>query len=144
MTRLEPADKIESIVGAKRHPEFHLARAVSSEQRVYILHSKECAASGKDLRKCDFSLALDEGIDPDVWKHHQDRPVRIEIHEEFEDLIPWDYTEETTVQDEYRRELEQELAKLKVDQDKKPTEYKAERIARLTERLRTFGAGDGR
>lgn len=67
MTRLENPNRIEHIVGALRDPEQHIARAVSAEQRVYILHSHECIQSGRDLRECPYSLALDRGIDLDLW-----------------------------------------------------------------------------
>lgn len=77
MSRLEPADRIEAIVGANRDPEQHIARAVSAEQRVYILHSQACSSSGRDLRLCPYSLALDEGIDPDAWT--EDEPVVVAI-----------------------------------------------------------------
>ena len=73
MTRLEPTDRIEGIVGVKRDDVVHFGRAVSSEQRVYILHSRECLASVSDQRDCEFSLALDNGIDPDEWV--EDVPV---------------------------------------------------------------------
>ena len=88
MSRLEPGDKIEAIVGAKRHPTYHLGRAVSAEQRVYVLHSAECAASGIDLRDCQYSEALDLGIDLDVWGDCEDRPVRLLIDPEHYDLLP--------------------------------------------------------
>jgi hypothetical protein len=54
---------IEGIVGASRHEQLHQARAVSAEQSVYILHSRECVAElGWDgLRRCPFSKALDRG-----------------------------------------------------------------------------------
>ena len=67
MTDLVDPDEIERIVGARRHPIHHLARAVSSEQTVYILHSQRCKDSGIDLRACDFSLALDNGIREHEW-----------------------------------------------------------------------------
>lgn len=88
MTRLESADKIEGIVGAKRHATDHLARAVSAEQRVYVLHSQECSASGIDLRECAFSIALDDGIDLGVWADYQDAPVVVAIDDEYDDLVP--------------------------------------------------------
>ena len=64
MSKLVPASKIEGIVGARRHPTNHQGRAVSAEQTVYVLHSKECLDSGIDLRRCPFSVAMDtdEGI----------------------------------------------------------------------------------
>lgn len=88
MSRLEAADKIEGIVGAKRHPSDHLGRAVSAEQRVYVLHSAECVSSGIDLRACEYSVALDRGIDLGIWDDYQDMPVTLIIDEEYEDLTP--------------------------------------------------------
>lgn len=78
MSRLEPADRIEGIVGASRHPDHHIARAVSAEQRVYILHAKGCLQSGRDLRLCPYSLALDAGIDPDSWPEDEAVVVAID------------------------------------------------------------------
>ncbi len=62
-----PADDIEQIVGAPRARNLHLGRAVSEDQRVYILHSQQCIDSGRDVRECTFSRAMDNGIDVDYW-----------------------------------------------------------------------------
>lgn len=62
-----PADEIEQIVGAPRARNLHLGRAVSADQRVYILHSQRCIESGVDIRTCPFSVAMDNGIDVDSW-----------------------------------------------------------------------------
>lgn len=67
MTERVPADEIENIVGRKRSAKYHYARAVSAEQTVYILHSRECLALNADLRDCPWSLALGGGIDLDEW-----------------------------------------------------------------------------
>ena len=67
MTERVPADEIENIVGRKRSVNDHYARAVSADQTVYILHSRECLALHADLRDCPWSLALDRGIDLDEW-----------------------------------------------------------------------------
>lgn len=88
MSRIESAEKIEATVGAERHDTDHLARAVAAEQRVYVLHSKECVARGIDLRECEYSEALDLGIDMGVWKHFQDAAVKVVIDEEYFDLVP--------------------------------------------------------
>lgn len=77
MTRAERADKIESIVGSPRHLTLHLARAVKSEQRVYIMHSHQCCAETLDLRDCRYSCALDIGIDLDIWGDFQDQVVEL-------------------------------------------------------------------
>jgi hypothetical protein len=84
---LVPADQIEQVVGTTRHPTRHFARAVSAEQTVYILHSTRCKDSGRDLRECLFSLALDTGIREDDWNGHEDQPIRVTIDAE-QRLIP--------------------------------------------------------
>jgi hypothetical protein len=63
MSELVPAEEIEQIVGARRHPHQHLGRADSSTETLYILHSQKCKDSGIDLRDCEWSKALDRGID---------------------------------------------------------------------------------
>jgi hypothetical protein len=80
MTDIVPAQDIERIVGVPRHATEHWGRAVSDEQRVYILHSRECLESGIDLRDCSFSLALDDGIDPFDW--YEDVPVALTLDEQ--------------------------------------------------------------
>lgn len=77
MTKSVPAEHIERVVGVPRHPLLHIARAVSAEQRVYVLHSKRCLSERPDLRECPFSLALDNGIHVDQWT--EDEPVAVEI-----------------------------------------------------------------
>lgn len=79
MSDLIPAEDIEQIVGAKRHPLRHLGRAVSETQTVYILHSGNCKASGIDLRMCTYSRLLDLGIEPEAWAGWEDRPVVLGI-----------------------------------------------------------------
>lgn len=79
MADLVPADQIEQIVGARRHPHQHLGRAVSSEQTVYILHSEKCRDSGIDLRACGWSRALDRGINLADWNGYEDRAVVLTI-----------------------------------------------------------------
>ncbi|OZC62127.1 hypothetical protein CH267_00875 [Rhodococcus sp. 06-621-2] len=75
MSDLVPSADIEAIVGADRHRKAHLGRAVSAQQRVYILHSQQCLDSGIDLRECRFSKALDDGIEVDRWAGSEDMPV---------------------------------------------------------------------
>lgn len=79
MVDLVPAEEIERIVGAHRHAHQHLGRAVTAEQIVYVLHSQKCKDSGIDLRKCEWSRALDNGIDPADWHGHEDRAVVLAI-----------------------------------------------------------------
>lgn len=86
MSDLVPADQIEAIVGTIRHPTRHYARAVSAEQTVYILHSHECLASGRDLRECEYSLALDEGIDEFHWADYEDVAVIVTVRDG--ELVP--------------------------------------------------------
>lgn len=79
MSDLVDENKIIEIVGSPRHESTHLGRAVSVEQTVYVLHSNECKASGIDLRDCEYSLALDNGIDVDLWAGSEDRAVELAI-----------------------------------------------------------------
>jgi len=80
VSNLVPASDIERIVGAVRHEADHYGRAVSSEQTVYVLHSKWCRDSGIDLRECRYSLALDRGI-YDLWAGFEDAPVVLDIED---------------------------------------------------------------
>ena len=77
-SRVDPS-QIETIVGTSRHAMLHVARAVSDEQQVYILHSARCLDRGIDLLDCDYSLALDEGIDEAEWVNSMDKPVHVSI-----------------------------------------------------------------
>lgn len=79
MTQHVPADQIERIVGRTRPVQDHYARAVSAEQTVYILHSRECLASFADLRDCPWSLALDRGIDISEWV--EDAPLAVRVRD---------------------------------------------------------------
>lgn len=81
MTTPVPANKIESIVGIERHPTEHYARAVSKEDRVYLLHAQECLDSTPDLTQCHFSLALDSGIDEEDWAPFMDQPVLVGLRD---------------------------------------------------------------
>jgi hypothetical protein len=88
MTRLEPSSTIEATVGARRSDTEHLGRAVSDEQRVYVLHSAACVASGIDLRDCEYSQALDRGINPTDWLGQADTPVTLTIDPRYGTLVP--------------------------------------------------------
>lgn len=72
--------EILKIVGAYRHETQHIARAVSEEQKVYILHSATCVDSDSDLRECMYSKALDNGIDPSDWSDCEDRPMVVIVN----------------------------------------------------------------
>lgn len=93
MTDLVPAEDMERIVGVRRHHKAHYGRASSTEQRVYILHSKECLDSGIDLRGCRFSTALDRGIDERRWTGYEDVAVALGVWNG--DLVPLKGTEIT-------------------------------------------------
>lgn len=86
MTDLVDSDRIESIVGVKRHPIEHWARAVSAEQTVYILHGQACLDSGIDLRECRYSKALDKGINVAEWT--EDYPLRVMVS--WGRLVPYE------------------------------------------------------
>lgn len=67
MSDLVPREHIEGIVGSPRQAHRHMARAISAERTVYILHSFECLDTVPDLRDCPYSLALDKGITVRRW-----------------------------------------------------------------------------
>lgn len=77
MTDLVNSTEISAIVGVPRQQSAHMARAVSAEGKVYILHSESCLKYGKDLRECRYSKALDRGIDQKTWTGWQDKPVQL-------------------------------------------------------------------
>ena len=83
MAELVDPQSIEQIVGADRHATKHYGRAVSAEQRVYVLHSHACVNSTPDLRDCAVSVALDRGIEHPAawasWRRLLDRPVVLHI-----------------------------------------------------------------
>lgn len=83
MSDLVPAENIERIVGVRRHATEHWGRAVSTEQRVYILHSQQCLDSGIDLRECSFSFALDAGINPEAWVEDTAVPLALVEHDTY-------------------------------------------------------------
>lgn len=87
MSDLVPPDDIERIVGTQRKHDYHVGRAVSAEQTVYILHSHDCRNSGRDLRECPFSVALDRGINERDWSGMEDGPVVLDITGRG-DLVP--------------------------------------------------------
>lgn len=87
MTEIVPADEIEKIVGVKRSF-VHIAKAYSSNQLIYILHSHLCRETIKDLRNCVFSKSLFyKGINQDIWADYQDISVPVTLDEEGE-LVP--------------------------------------------------------
>lgn len=100
MTAIDPASKIEAIVGAKRHPTRHIARAVSAEQTVYVLHPESCRRLHEDLRNCKYSRALDNGIEKvsAAWMHVQDKPVVVDVFGDY--LLPRTELPETNGGDE--------------------------------------------
>lgn len=59
-----PADQIEQLVHARRHPTEHVIRGDYTNGRAYILHSAECVQRHTNLRDCPWSTALESG---DVW-----------------------------------------------------------------------------
>lgn len=79
MSELVDRSRIEQIVGIRRDAHQHVARAVSAEGMVYILHSQRCLDAGIDLRQCPYSLALDNGIETSDWTHLMDLPVAVTV-----------------------------------------------------------------
>jgi hypothetical protein len=79
MTDKVPTEDIEEIVGIKRHPTIHYGKAISDTAVFFILHSQRCFNSTPDLRKCEFSLALDNGVQFPV----EDETLVLGIHVEY-------------------------------------------------------------
>jgi hypothetical protein len=79
MSDFVPSDHVEEIVGAKRDNTLHLARAITAEQRVYLLHSVECVEEFEDLRECEFSLSLEKGIYFELWEELFDEAVVVTL-----------------------------------------------------------------
>jgi hypothetical protein len=75
MSERVPPEVIESAVGRERHPTDHYGRARGGV--FYVLHSAECLAAVEDLRKCEFSLAMDNGLEYEHW--HEDGPFKLAI-----------------------------------------------------------------
>ncbi|MDQ1113971.1 hypothetical protein QE418_003419 [Microbacterium testaceum] len=88
MSEIQDSDVVEATVGTERREDEHLGRAVTAEERMYVLHSRQCIESGIDVRACAFSAALDRGIDERVWRDHMDTPVVLAIGGALGDLEP--------------------------------------------------------
>lgn len=88
MSEVLDSETVEEIVGASRREAEHVGRAVSAEERMYVLHSARCLATGHDVRACAFSAALDRGIDAALWSEHMDVPVVLGIGDALGDLEP--------------------------------------------------------
>lgn len=81
MTNLMDPGEAEARVGATRHATEHYGRANTRMRHVYVLHSTACLADETtDLRECEFSLALDRGIDAAAWL--LDEPVVLTIEDD--------------------------------------------------------------
>lgn len=81
------ASEIETLVGIERHRARHFGRADSVRGKFFILHSDACRRAALPLADCDFSLALERGINEADWYGHEDRPVALWFDEDGR-LIP--------------------------------------------------------
>ena len=79
-------NQIEEIVGTKRNRKAHIGKFVSEEDKVYIMHSRECVVAHEDLRQCKFSLAMDTGLPEKAWNKYADKTVLLGIMKDF--LVP--------------------------------------------------------
>ena len=108
MSTLVDPGEIETIVGARRHSVKHLGRLITETRTVYVLHSHLCRNTGRDLRECEFSIAMDEGVDWTLFTEQLDRPIIMGVDSrgllmpanlatELEQSPPWpDHTEPIT------------------------------------------------
>lgn len=85
---LDPSEAMRK-VGAYRKWHEHLARADSHTRVVYLLHSHTCLKTKTPLTECEYSLALDLGIDETMWATSQDTAVKVKIDKHGR-LIPLD------------------------------------------------------
>lgn len=83
MSKLVPTEEVESVVGATRHQTLHIGRAVTETETLYLLHPHSCKDTGIDLRECEYSLAMDIGINPERWTNFFDQAVFVEIENEM-------------------------------------------------------------
>ena len=79
MAELIPASDVERMVNARRHATEHIGLASSMERKTFLLHSQACKDTGIDLRRCEFALAQDAGIDEDVWDGREDHPYFLRV-----------------------------------------------------------------
>lgn len=86
MTQLVNPSEIESIVGAHRQVVAHVGRWITDIDTVFIMHSHHCLDRKIDLRECEYSTALDRGLDPDKWLGKMDVAVFLDVRDE--ELIP--------------------------------------------------------
>lgn len=94
MSEEVPMHMIGRIVGAERHDTKHIARAVSEEEVVFILHSANCESFeyGLPLTSCKYSVALTRGINLDNWEDFLDVPVFVDVNLEGR-LVPTGFAE---------------------------------------------------
>lgn len=89
MAEQVPTNKIENFVGAKRHPTDHIARLVSKDDLIYILHSKACLDGG-DLMACPYTLGLDRVRGNKTltweWGRFKDQTVLVRLYKH--DIYP--------------------------------------------------------
>lgn len=84
MAELMGVTELRSVFKDIERPEGdHLGYARSEVEAVYVMHSRACLRTPHQgsLLDCEYSLALDEGIDTERWKDHQDTVVKIEIED---------------------------------------------------------------
>lgn len=84
--KVVPSDEIEEIVGCLRFKDKHVGYVMSSRKTVYVMHSHYCRDSNVDLRQCKYSLAIEDGIDEEVWSGHMDKPMFVEVEDNT--LVP--------------------------------------------------------
>jgi len=63
----EDVDRVFSSRGVNRHTNVHVAIALSEDQTVYVLHSKKCLERTGGRFDCEFTDALQWGIEVDDW-----------------------------------------------------------------------------
>jgi hypothetical protein len=83
-----PASEIETLVGIDRHPVRHYGRADSRAGKFFILHSDECRRAPESITQCEYSLALERGLNEADWYFYEDCPVVLGF-DEHDNLVPY-------------------------------------------------------
>lgn len=87
MAELQKSGVVERVVGLPRHPTIHQGRLVGEDDdaargEVWILHSQQCLdnmlGTTGGLQACEYSRALDGGINLSHWQVDVSCPVVID------------------------------------------------------------------
>lgn len=79
MTECVTWEQMQEVFGIPRLDHVHVAKAVSDEQVLYILHSQDCLDRTEDLRTCPYAEAQNQGVDEAAWEPYLDKIVVVAL-----------------------------------------------------------------